>query len=302
MSATSPGGTSIHAQDQAKALWVAPVYLAGEEHDGGTRVVLPLLLDRSWTVASIRDDNVIVDSPCRRVRIGYMPTMPGYEARWVINASVDPLEPRHWQAAFDHGTPGEIVAAFTETVARDLESGNDRSLISDRNPDTALAVLRTAAWSQSRDPHGTGTELVPEELRYHDQLFTSPDGMASVRRRVRPARSWAEEIASGPEMWEFTAGVPGATWRGTVTSAAPSHLVAAVTRTLTSSMAVYRNEEELVPLLRPHLVVGPNPASAPSLRAGVAQAAGRRLAMTPQLTVPAPSPVLTSPAGQRARR
>jgi len=185
MSATSPGGTSIHAQDQAKALWVAPVYLAGEEHDGGTRVVLPLLLDRSWTVASIRDDNVIVDSPCRRVRIGYMPTMPGYEARWVINASVDPLEPRHWQAAFDHGTPGEIVAAFTETVARDLESGNDRSLISDRNPDTALAVLRTAAWSQSRDPHGTGTELVPEELRYHDQLFTSPDGMASVRRRVR---------------------------------------------------------------------------------------------------------------------
>ncbi|WP_394814644.1 DUF317 domain-containing protein [Streptomyces chisholmiae] len=55
-----------------------------------------------------------------RVQSQYLPTHPLYEALWVIRVAPAPLHAPLWTAIFSHGSPGEVVAAFTEALAYDL--------------------------------------------------------------------------------------------------------------------------------------------------------------------------------------
>ncbi|MET8623709.1 DUF317 domain-containing protein [Kitasatospora sp. NPDC004669] len=249
--------------DRSKELAVAPVYLAGETERGEQRVITPLTEEYGWSRQPIGGSDSVLDSPCRRVRIAHLPSHTQYAAAWIINVAQGPMETPRWQAAFDHGTPPELVAAVTGRLAADFAGGGLAALYGRRHPHEAIGHLERAGWDRSRDPGGTGRLLRLEELWDQDLLYTSPDNLAAVRRRAHVS-SWEQELAQGPEAWEVSAGPEagqdpaGRLWRATFTSATPTHLVAGLTAALADPGPVFRDGADLLPELEPLLVTTAN--------------------------------------------
>ncbi|MEV6129376.1 DUF317 domain-containing protein [Streptomyces violaceusniger] len=257
MTSDSRGAAAVRGIDQAKALKVSPVYLAGEDRSGAARVVYLLRDDFGWSVGSTGVANVVLDSPCRRARIGYLPTHPVYNSLWVVGVAVAPLDPFAWTAGFSHGTPSEIVAAFVEALTYDLAGGGRDALLDDRDLDLVIAPLVQAGWQRThsyRGPEDIGEgEATELGIRY-----VSPDGLARARWFDPKPDDDADPGVNRREGWNLGAGLPGAGWGTAFSAEVPDHLVAAVTRRLGAVRPVFRDERELVPELRERLIVSPS--------------------------------------------
>ncbi|WP_269857978.1 DUF317 domain-containing protein [Streptomyces sp. RPT161] len=247
------GAAAVRHIDQAKELKVSPVYLAGEDRSGAARVLLPLRDDLGWSVGSTGIANVVLDSPCRRARIGYLPTHPLYSSLWVVRIAPGPLHPYQWSAVFSHGTPSEIVADFAEALAYDLVGGGRDALRPEREFDRVLSALIRAGWHKVQEVRGAeGAEGVRDGGKL---TFNSPDSLARIRW-IDGSEVDADTRELGPHTgWAFSAGLPGAGWSALFSPEVPDHLVAAASRRLAVVQPVFRDERELVPELRKHLTI-----------------------------------------------
>ncbi|SFD80962.1 DUF317 domain-containing protein [Streptomyces aidingensis] len=276
MESDSRGAAAVRAIDGGKALRVSPVYLAGEDRSGAARVAYPLRDDFGWSMGSTGVANVVLDSPCRRARIGYIPTHPLYTSLWVVGVAVAPLHPFVWTAEFSHGTPSEIVAAFAEALTYDLSGGGRDALLDDRDLDLVISPLAQAGWRETHpyvgdDGNDAGTAT--EALR---SRYVSPEGLARTQCFAVEADDATGLDVHRHEGWEVAAGVPEANWRATFPAAVPDHLVAAVTRRLGAVRPVFRDERDLLPELREHLTVASNVSGeAPEARRGGAEKRGK---------------------------
>ncbi|MFI9366639.1 DUF317 domain-containing protein [Kitasatospora sp. NPDC053057] len=233
MASETPGVDAVRRIDAAKALAISPAYLAGEDRSAGAHVSRPLELDFDWSVRRLGIANVILDSPCRRARVGYLPTHGDYTPLWIINVAKGPMHPALWKMTFGHGVPSELVAALVVPLAVTLAGGAGSSNDTGAQ-DLIVAPLRQASWQRLPE---TAAGLAG---------FASPDGFATVRRH--PIQQNNEEYGrQGRTSWEITAGPPGAGWTATFSSAIPDHLVATATRWLASPQPVFRNRRELAP-------------------------------------------------------
>ncbi|MQS14753.1 DUF317 domain-containing protein [Streptomyces kaniharaensis] len=124
MASNTPGADAVRRIDSAKAFAVSPAYLAGEDRSAGAHVSRPLELDFDWSARRLGITNVILDSPCRRARIGYLPTRDDYTHLWIVNVAKGPLHPTLWRMTFGHGVPSELVAALTRRLASILHDGS----------------------------------------------------------------------------------------------------------------------------------------------------------------------------------
>ncbi|MEU1906610.1 DUF317 domain-containing protein [Streptomyces hygroscopicus] len=258
MTSDSRGAAAVRGIDQAKALRVSPVYLAGEDRSGAARVVYPLRDDFGWSVGSTGVANVVLDSPCRRARIGYLPTHPVYTSLWVVGVAIAPLHPFAWTAGFSHGTPGEIVAAFAKALTYDLAGGGRDALLDDRDLDLVVAPLLQVGWRTTHSYVGPEDEGEGEATEGLGIRYVSPDGLARARWFDSKADEGADPSVNRREGWDLGAGLPGAGWGAAFSAEVPDHLVAAVTRRLAAVRPVFRDERELVPELREHLIVSPS--------------------------------------------
>ncbi|MFF2142248.1 DUF317 domain-containing protein [Kitasatospora sp. NPDC058190] len=244
MASDTPGADAVQRVDAAKALAVSPAYLAGEDRSAGAHVSRLLELDFDWSVRRLGIANFILDSPCRRARIGYLPTRDDYTPLWIVNVAKGPMHPALWRMAFEHGAPSELVAALAQPLAVALAGGATISKDNDA-PDLIVAPLRQAGW-QKRLP------APPADLPKTEILgFVSPDGLAAVQRHT--IQQDEEDGLRRGSAWEITTGPPGARWTATFSSAVPDHLVAAATRWLASPQPVFRDKRELAPESLEHL-------------------------------------------------
>jgi hypothetical protein len=195
------GAAAVQKIDQGKELKVSPVYLAGEDRSGAARVLLPLRDDLGWSVGPTGIANVVLDSPCRRARIGYLPTHSLYSSLWVIRVAPAPLHPFLWTAVFSHGTPGEVVAAFAEALAYDLLGGGRDALRPERDSRRVTSPLSRAGW-RKRGGHGSPVDEAAGAGPDPALAYDSPDGLARVwwidgpapeehERELLPRAGWA---------------------------------------------------------------------------------------------------------------
>ncbi|MGW0713057.1 DUF317 domain-containing protein [Streptomyces sp. NPDC002643] len=276
MTSDSRGAAAVRGIDQAKALRVSPVYLAGEDRSGAARVVYPLRDDFGWSVGSTGVANVVLDSPCRRARIGYLPTHPVYTSLWIVGVAVAPLHPFAWTAGFSHGTPSELVAAFAEALTYDLAGDGRDALLDDRDLDLVVAPLAQAGWRTTHSYVGPEDDGEGEATEGLGIRYVSPDGLARTRWFDPTADDEAGAGVNRGEGWDLAAGLPRAGWRAAFSVEVPDHLVAAVTRRLGAVRPVFRDERELVPELRERLIISPSlPDDALEAQRGEAGERGR---------------------------
>jgi len=251
MKTNTPGADAVRQLDSTKEFAVSPIYLAGEDRSAGAHVVLPLKDDFGWSIRHLPIGNVILDSPCRQTRIGYLPTYSVYRHLWMINTARGPMHPSHWWASFSAGTPSEIVAALTAQLSLDLAGGRQQAVLGTADSELVLSPLRNAGWIES--PSNVSTDAAPR--------LVSPDGLAAVERSIGIPK--LGEVGHGARSeWRLTGGVPDASWSATFTAEVPSHLLAIVARRIASASPVFRDERELVAEHLDHLRAAPNDSSA----------------------------------------
>ncbi|MEU9041422.1 MULTISPECIES: DUF317 domain-containing protein [unclassified Kitasatospora] len=217
---------------------VAPRYLAGAGGDPGDALNL-LIKKRNWPHhTDPENSSLFISSPCHRLRVAFM---GDYLDRWQLVASADPMGAPDWMARFDGRTPVEIVGAFLETIAGDLEEYpeqvfNRRSyLVRD-----ATRLVEQAGWKREFTAN-----VIP---------LTAPDGLAGLEVRRVPT-GLAKEFEPYDEtvmLWAGPEGTP-AYWEAHFTKGTPLHVIAAATRPMITPAPVRRHRADLAPEVLPHL-------------------------------------------------
>ncbi|GLW58017.1 DUF317 domain-containing protein [Kitasatospora phosalacinea] len=183
---------------------VQPLRLAGP---GDRRLVTsPLTAVHGWTPAPAPADGTRFTSPCRTAVLTVDGGV-GSPAAWTVHGrhqlGVEPL----WRASFSSGTPAEVVAAFTTTLAEDLHTQYYLHRVG-----TPASVLADRGWRPcDRSPRG-----------FHDQL--APDGWALYRHRLGH-QPYDDEVARlVPPTWSMLAGSPQQpSWCAEFTIGVPFH-------------------------------------------------------------------------------
>jgi len=278
----SPGG------DDREAL-VAPRFLAGAHCD--TDAPLDLLIKRrQWPHHDFEEDgSLFISSPCHRIRVAFR---GDYLQPWQIAASEEAMEAPSWLADFGGSTPPEIVEAFVETLADNLDNTPERVFASpNRYVETAIAPLRQAGW----EVRFTGTHTT----------VTEPSGLAGLNIKQFPGPR-SEEIDALDTTFTIWAGPRDgdhdARWEARFTRDTPLQLVAAATRSLITGKPVMRYPADIPRDCLPYVTVLPTPAPLDLGRADAARATTRTgpIASAPATTATSTAPhSTTTPARTR---
>ncbi|MGK4581641.1 DUF317 domain-containing protein [Kitasatospora sp. HPMI-4] len=253
---------------------VAPRYLAGAGDEPGDALDL-LMEKRAWPHHTDPEtSSLFISSPCHRIRVAFM---GDYLDPWQLVASREPMDAPDWLARFGGNTPVEIVGAFLETIAGNLEQHpeevfNRRSyLVRD-----ATRIVEQAGWKREFTAN-----VIP---------LTAPGGLAGLEVQRVPT-GLAKEFGPYDETVKLWAGPKGtrAYWEAHFTNSTPLHVIAAVTRSMTSPAPVRRYLTDLAPEVLSYLTSVPSEQQA-SPRA--------RAARTASLAVQAAgsAPVVVAPA------
>ncbi|MFJ3217399.1 DUF317 domain-containing protein [Kitasatospora sp. NPDC086801] len=189
------------------------------------------------TTPTPRTPACFISSPCHRLRVAFI---GDYLDPWQLVASSEPMGAPDWMARFDGRTPVEIVGAFLETIAGDLEEYpeqvfNRRSyLVKD-----ATRLVEQAGWKREFTAN-----VIP---------LTAPDGLAGLEVQRVPT-GLAKEFEPCDEtvmLWAGPKGTP-AYWEAHFTRGTPLHVIAAATRPMITPAPVRRHRADLAPEVLPH--------------------------------------------------
>ncbi|MCX4751243.1 DUF317 domain-containing protein [Kitasatospora sp. NBC_01287] len=256
------------------ALLVSPVHLAGP---GDSRLITaPLDASADWDKVTTTT-GVHYVSTCQRVHIAHLPDSE--HGGWAVRGYRTPSSEAVWGAAFGHGTPAEITAAFTTALVDGLRT-NPRYYMNGgvrHPPGSPAAVLADRGW-QPTPAKG-----------YHDQV--SPDGHAAYRHRLGWHPHEAELEGEVPGSWAMVGGAQRERWKAEFTIGVPFYPLTRAALALSSAEPVRRRLGEIPPRCLPHVTA--RPATAP--------AQPRRPAAQRPATPAAPPPAAASAVGARRR-
>lgn len=269
---------------------VSPRYLAGAGDEPGEALDL-LTKKRNWPHhIDPETSSLFISSPCHRIRVAFM---GDYMDPWQIVASSEPMDAPNWMARFSGYTPVEIVGAFLETIAGNLDQFPEQvfNRRSYRVKD-ATQLLEQAGWKREF----TGN-VIP---------VTSPDGLAGLTIRRTPEPWEAEEFDQYTETVTLWAGPKGtsARWEANFTHGTPLHVIAAATRSMITPAPVQRHRGDLEPSCLPSMTIAPmatatDRAQAARSSSPAARAAG---ASVPVLSAPPATPARARDEGRPVRR
>ncbi|MFG2593068.1 DUF317 domain-containing protein [Streptomyces sp. NPDC048438] len=261
-------------------VYVSPRYLAGTTGFG--EVALAPLLDLGWELQHDDIGNAYLNSPDRKIRLGYLPEGED-DGLWRINAYQDPFGPPTWGVCFNDSTPTEFVRAFTTVLATAHEQGPDAYLarpISDNDehdPFLAVVPLLKQGWEIDRPQRGVFDVQAPD----------GHAGMEVTTDHLDPAT----ELTTRDARWQLWAGksIDRPAWYATASTDTPVALLSAVTQCIADPAPLLRWREDTrsyvegMAQLTPVLPPGP-PAPTPL---DVQQAvSSRRPAALPAISVP----------------
>jgi hypothetical protein len=235
----------VGESDPDRVVEVLPRYLAGRgSYDPTT--VWPFPANQGWTVHAPPLGQRIATSPCQRVRCGN-----NEGRRTVLEVRRDPFAAPAWEAAFDWETPVELLADFHAQLLRSYGHADQplESFLADHaRPAQAYLPLLAAGWNHEISTGGW-------------QTFTSPDGLATLRHHYAPG------LDKKADAWTMFVGEHGLPlWAATFTAAAPVHLVAAFTASVTATAPLIRTAGQVPtdprPLHRLPVQLSDRPAAA----------------------------------------
>lgn len=188
----------------AAPVLVQPLRLAGP---GDHRLVTdPLTALHGWVRTRSPGGSACFTSPCRTAAL----TADGpadHLVAWTVHGYTAPGSEPLWRAAFGSGTPAEVTAAFTSTLAEDLPTRHR-----DRPHGSPAAVLSVHGWRPAdRTPRG-----------FHDQV--APDGSAVYRHRLGHQPHDSEAAGLVPPTWSMIVGDrQHPSWQAEFTIGTPFH-------------------------------------------------------------------------------
>ncbi len=260
---------------------VSPRYLAGPNGDSDAALHL-LMTKRAWPHHTDPEtSNLFISSPCGRVRVAFM---GDYLDPWQISVSCEPMAAPTWMARYSGRTPPEIVGAFLETIADNLnqlpETVLDRRsyLLKD-----STRILEQAGWER--------------KFAFKEEVVAAPDGLAGLTIRRVPEAWENEEFDPYDETSILWAGPKGSTarWEAHFTSNTPPHVIAAATRPMVTTAPVERYRQDLDPRLLPNMAVAtveaPGDRVLAARRTSPARAAAGTSRIALSTPVSAPQPV-----------
>ncbi|MEU6814038.1 DUF317 domain-containing protein [Streptomyces sp. NPDC046860] len=201
-------------------VYVFPRHLAGSTPTGDP--ALAPLLDRGWDLQYDEDDNVYVNAPDGRVRLGYLPEGED-DGLWRINAyKATPFDPPVWGVCFNDRVPTEFVAAFTTSLATTYQAG--------------AYLARPVAGSAERDPFHAVVPLLQQgwkidRPRWGVFAVNAPDGLGGLEYTTGYLNP-AAELSTRDARWHLWAGksIDRPYWYATASTDTPVALLTALTR------------------------------------------------------------------------
>nr|BEK67578.1 hypothetical protein KPHV_48050 [Kitasatospora purpeofusca] len=254
---------------------VSPRYLAGPNGDSNAALHL-LMTKRSWPHHTDPETaNLFISSPCGRVRVAFM---GDYLDPWQISVASEPMHAPTWMARFSGNTPPEIVGAFLETIADNLNQLPQ--MVFDRRSyllKDATQLLEQADWKR--------------QYTFKGATVTAPDGLAGLTVRRVPEAWETPEFSPYDETWILWAGPKDSTtrWRAHFTDGTPPHVIAAATRPMVSPAPVDRYRQDLDPRLLPNMTVATVEAAGDRALAARRTSPARAAAGTTQVALSAPA-------------
>ncbi|MFG2996569.1 DUF317 domain-containing protein [Streptomyces sp. NPDC048340] len=246
---------------------ISPRYLAGP---GDPRHITHALHAAGWASTSDPLHPAIrMTSPDRVHRLDLNPAEANYS--WRISPESGHI---YWSATFSAATPVEIVAGFTDTLARPAPFEESAPAVVER--------LAAHGWTQAADHTGS-------------QILLSPEGSVQATPRDSPSAALAG--------WEFVAarqfgpyGPEGLMWRAHVSKAAPGHLVAALADAVSTPEPVLRARYDHA--CSPHVVAGPEFAISTKMLAAHKARVAQARRFRPRPAQPTVRTVAPAPAGR----
>lgn len=268
---------------------VSPGYLAGP--GPGQTIFNTLDHATGWTKTVAFGTDTYFTSPCQRVRVAN--PVESHYGGWTISYAEDPLGVPDWITTFDRNTPGEIVAAFTETLVDGLHN-NFADYLSDGKHYTGTSPASLAARHHWEPVHGSR----PFRL-------VSPDGHAAYQVRGGWLHEYDELISPEKSTWRMSAGpdpVFTPTWQAFFSRYTPQHLIAASTAAFTDPTPVLRAPDDIPDRHRALVSITPSEPVALPPRAAAALARSSHAHALP-LSASPPAPAAFVPhAGPRRQR
>ncbi|MGW1817035.1 DUF317 domain-containing protein [Streptomyces sp. NPDC002125] len=212
-------------------VYVSPRYLAGTTGFGDP--ALAPLLDLGWERHHDDLGNAYLNSPDRKIRLGYIPEGDD-DGLWRINAYQDPFGAPTWGVCFNDSTPTEFVRAFTTVLATAYEQGPDAYLarpISDHDehdPFLAVVPFLKQGWEIDRPQRGVFDVQAPD----------GHAGMEVTTGHLDPAA----ELTTRDARWQLWAGtsIDRPAWYATASTDTPVALLSAVTQCIADPAPLLR--------------------------------------------------------------
>ncbi|MER6526663.1 DUF317 domain-containing protein [Streptomyces sp. NPDC001508] len=261
-------------------VFVSPRHLASSTFTGDP--ALTPLLDHGWDLQHDDLGNVYVNSPDRRVRLGYLPEGED-DGLWRINAHKDPFGPPTWGVCFNDRVPTEFVQAFTTALATAYEQGPDAYLarpvtgIHEHDPFLAVVPLLQQGWEIDRPRWGVFAVQAPDGLAGMEFTTGDLDPEAELTTRDTRWQLWAGKSIDRP------------LWYATASTDTPVALLTAVTQCVADPAPLPRWRQDTLSYIEGMAqltpIVPPQPPAPTPLDVQRA-AASRRSAALPAASVP----------------